>query len=116
LFVPAILVAATLGGLGPGIFATLLSFASSLLLLRQHGAATPPDLIAHGIFLLVGGGIAWSGERLRLSHAAEAQQTDDLRAREAHLQSILATVPDALIVIDERGLVTSFSAPAERLF
>ena len=36
--------------------------------------------------------------------------------RERHLQSILATVPDAMIVIDERGLIVSFSAAAERLF
>ena len=36
--------------------------------------------------------------------------------REAHLQSILDTVPDAMIVIDERGIVQSFSVAAERLF
>jgi two-component system sensor kinase FixL len=40
----------------------------------------------------------------------------DLRAREAHLQSILATVPDAMIVITERGIMQSFSPTAERLF
>lgn len=33
-----------------------------------------------------------------------------------HLRSILATVPDAMIVIDERGTILSFSAAAERLF
>ncbi len=36
--------------------------------------------------------------------------------REAHLRSILDTVPDAMIVIDERGVVRSFSAAAERMF
>ena len=35
---------------------------------------------------------------------------------EAHLRSILATVPDAMVVIDERGVVLSFSAAAERMF
>lgn len=35
---------------------------------------------------------------------------------EAHMRSVLATVPDAMIVIDERGLIQSFSAAAERLF
>ena len=39
-----------------------------------------------------------------------------LRAREAHLQSILQTVPDAMIVIDENGVMQSFSTAAERLF
>ena len=35
---------------------------------------------------------------------------------EAHLRSILDTVPDALIVIDEQGVIQSFSAAAERQF
>jgi len=39
-----------------------------------------------------------------------------LEKRERHLQSILATVPDAMIVIDEQGTMISFSAAAERLF
>jgi len=40
----------------------------------------------------------------------------ELAGREAHLRSILETVPEAMIVIDERGEVTSFSAGAARLF
>jgi two-component system sensor kinase FixL len=35
---------------------------------------------------------------------------------EAHLRSILATVPDAMIVIDQKGTVLSFSAAAEKMF
>jgi two-component system, LuxR family, sensor kinase FixL len=38
---------------------------------------------------------------------------DDTSAR---LQSIIETVPDAIIVIDERGLIESFSSAAERMF
>jgi two-component system sensor kinase FixL len=44
--------------------------------------------------------------------AAEHQ----LVASEAHVRSILSTVPDAMVVIDEHGLIQSFSAAAERLF
>lgn len=36
--------------------------------------------------------------------------------REALLRSILETVPDGMIVIDERGVIQSFSAAAERIF
>lgn len=36
--------------------------------------------------------------------------------REAHLRSILDTVPDAMVVIDETGHIQSFSSTAERLF
>jgi two-component system, LuxR family, sensor kinase FixL len=44
------------------------------------------------------------------------QAEASLQAREAQLSSILATVPDAMVVIDEHGLIDSFSATAERLF
>jgi PAS domain S-box-containing protein len=40
----------------------------------------------------------------------------ELTTREAHLRSILDTVPEAMIVIDEAGVVTSFSAAAAQLF
>lgn len=39
-----------------------------------------------------------------------------LQRREEHLQSILATVPDAMVVIDDKGAILSFSHAAERLF
>jgi PAS domain S-box-containing protein len=41
---------------------------------------------------------------------------DEIAAREAHLRSILDTVPEAMIVIDVEGSVTSFSAAAAQLF
>ncbi|MBR1217787.1 PAS domain S-box protein [Bradyrhizobium sp. U87765 SZCCT0131] len=41
---------------------------------------------------------------------------DALRTRESHLRSILDTIPDAMVVIDQRGLMQSFSTAAERLF
>jgi PAS domain S-box-containing protein len=40
----------------------------------------------------------------------------ELSEREAHLTSILATVPEAMIVIDEKGEIASFSAGASALF
>lgn len=41
---------------------------------------------------------------------------DSLAEREAHLSSILDTVPDAMVVIDDSGAISSFSPAAERLF
>jgi PAS domain S-box-containing protein len=41
---------------------------------------------------------------------------NDLAEREAHLRSILDTVPESMIVIDDAGIISSFSAAAERLF
>lgn len=44
------------------------------------------------------------------------QREAALLAGEAQLRSILETVPDAMVIIDERGIVRSFSAAAERIF
>ncbi len=47
----------------------------------------------------------------------ERQSAEEaLREREARLSSIIATAPDAIITIDERGTVQSFSSAAEKLF
>ena len=51
-----------------------------------------------------------------MSSQETGQGTQAIFAREAHLRSILETVPDAMIVIDERGYILSFSAAAERMF
>jgi PAS domain S-box-containing protein len=51
------------------------------------------------------------------SDITELKRTQaELMTREAHLRSILDTVPEAMIVIDEGGVVTSFSAAAAQLF
>jgi PAS domain S-box-containing protein len=44
------------------------------------------------------------------------QSQASLADGEAHLRSILDTVPDAMVVIDETGAIGSFSAAAGRLF
>jgi two-component system, LuxR family, sensor kinase FixL len=49
-----------------------------------------------------------------LSERVAAEQA--LKASEAHLRSILETVPDAMVVIDEQARIQSFSKAAERLF
>jgi len=46
----------------------------------------------------------------------EKRLEEDLRTRERHLPSILETIPDAMIVIDSRGIVQFFSSAAERQF
>lgn len=118
-FIPAILVASALGGLLPGLLATALSLAISITF-DPEGRY---DLVRIAIFTIVSGGISYWGQLLyrnRQDTARITQEllatTDDLRAREAHVNSILQTVPDAMIVITEQGVIQSFSSAAERLF
>jgi two-component system sensor kinase FixL len=60
--------------------------------------------------------MAWGGEQWQRNRLRATASTRERLAREAHLQSILDTVPDAMVVIDERGIVQSFSSAAVRLF
>jgi two-component system, LuxR family, sensor kinase FixL len=116
LFVPAVLLAAAFGGLGPGLLATGLATVLGLLVSTTDASLSTAETLNAIIFALIGAGIAWGGEQLWRSRIQASTSTADAIAREAHLQSILDTVPDAMIVIDERGLIQSFSSAAERLF
>jgi two-component system sensor kinase FixL len=63
----------------------------------------------------------WKGAYFDIQELIESRRAKDqafreLEAREAHLRSILDSVPDAMIVIDERGIIQSFSSAAERQF
>lgn len=46
----------------------------------------------------------------------EQANAASIEAREMHLRSILETVPEAMVVIDDRGIISSFSAAAEEVF
>ncbi len=48
--------------------------------------------------------------------ASQLDGTQSIFAQDAHLRSILETAPDAIVVIDEKGCMLSFSASAERMF
>jgi two-component system sensor kinase FixL len=115
-FFPAILIASAFGGWGPGVFATLLGLLLGLFFVTDYRSLTSADIVNAAIFAFVGVGASWRGELLRRSRAAAAASAEDAFAREAHVKSILDTIPDAMIVIDRRGSMQSFSAAAERLF
>jgi two-component system sensor kinase FixL len=110
------LFAAGVGGWGPGLLATILGALLGLVLVKSFPAVSAGEIGNAVVFGLVGAAIAWSGEQLQLNRGQAARSARDASAREAHLASILDTVPDAMIVIDEQGIVQSFSAAAERLF
>jgi two-component system sensor kinase FixL len=115
-FIPAVLAAAGLGGLGPGLLATALGVMLGLVAIESRSAITLPEIINAVAFCIIGAGAAWGGQQLHRNRRRAAASARDALGREAHLQSILDTVPDAMIVIDERGIIQSFSSAAERLF
>lgn len=109
-------VGASLWGMAAGLTAAGLALAGSFALGHLGSASGGPDAISALLFLAASAGIAVLGERLRRTRWDAAARNRDLLAREAHLSSILDTVPDAMVVIDTRGFIHSFSATAERLF
>ena len=115
-FVPAVLISAGIGGLGPGLLATALAVLARLLVLPDTPPINSLTIISSITFAMVGAGISWGGELLHSNRRRANAMTRDALAREAHLQSILDTVPEAMIVIDEQGVMQSFSSAAERLF
>jgi two-component system sensor kinase FixL len=115
-FAPAVLAASAFAGLGPGLLATALSLLLGFQFLPDPAAASQPELVSAAVFTVIGVGMAAISHRLQLARTTAEAGAQDLLAREAHLQSILDTVPDAMIVIDERGIMQSFSSAAERLF
>ena len=113
-FVPAVLVASALGGFGPGFVATALS--TLLAANFSWRDLSQADLASAVAFCAIGLGMAWLGGRVQKSRRLADITLQDLSAREAHLKSILDTIPDAMVVIDENGIMRSFSSAAERLF
>jgi two-component system sensor kinase FixL len=115
-FVPAVLLSAGIGGAGPGLLATVLSLICVFVVIIRPDDISAVFLTNGTAFALIGIGMAWGGALLRRERKRTMAMTADALARQAHLQSILDTVPEATVVIDERGIMHSFSVAAERLF
>jgi two-component system, LuxR family, sensor kinase FixL len=120
---PALLIAGIVGGLGPGLLSTFLCLALHLYATGEYRNLVDSSSQYFAIewsraviFVILGASIAWFGARLRNARAAADESARVMMAREAHLRSILDTVPDAMVVIDISGIIQSFSVAAERLF
>jgi two-component system, LuxR family, sensor kinase FixL len=109
LYVPVVVYAAFAGGAGPALFAAVLCLGISAFFLGADLYTNPANLIDTSLFAILGPILGFIGNRL-------LHETEDARYRQAQLQSILDTVPEAMIVIDDHGLMRSFSLTAERLF
>lgn len=113
LFTAVVVAASLLAGAGPGLLATLAGLMSILIL---TGSAGPVEWVSLWAFGAIGVGAsalgAWAERRRRTGQEARAA----LATREAHLRSIFDAAPEAMIVIDDRGIVQSYGASAERMF
>jgi two-component system sensor kinase FixL len=116
LFVPPVLVAGIWGGRWPALLAAALGVVFDIVLQTQGDLYQPADFVNVMTFAAVGIGIAWLGGWVQRRRSDDSLKTEELIAQQAYLSSILATVPEAVMVINETGSIQSFSATAERLF
>lgn len=106
-FVACVVLASAFGGFLPGTVVT--GCGAIAVLILGGGIDGLDDGLGLVFYLAIGIAIAfWGGSALKARASAAMTQQ--------HLQSILDTVPDAMIVIDRNGIMRSFSSAAERLF
>ncbi|WP_126172283.1 PAS domain S-box protein [Altericroceibacterium xinjiangense] len=115
-FVPGVVVAGAFSGLRAGFLASIAGAGAGLLCDWLAGPIVSGSVIAALAFIAIGFAIALGGEWFQRARAEAERVNAGLAQREAHLRSILETVPDAMVVIDEKGLMHDFSPAAERLF
>ena len=114
-FIPAILITATVGDLRQVAFAAGLSLLGAIALQQiDHGPwPNAAELVVFGAMVFL---IAILGGLLQAARRAVDQAEAVVRTRDAHLRSILDTVPDATVVSSANGTIVSFNAAAVRQF
>ena len=113
--IPAMLVVALVGGRNAILFAAGLSLFAAVLHQQITSADGPSlvELVVFGSAVLL---IVALGEVLEAAKRAIDRTENVIKARDAHLRSILDTVPDATVVSATDGTIVSFNAAAVRQF
>jgi PAS domain S-box-containing protein len=111
-FFPAIILSAYMGGVRPGLLATLLSaVAADFILIEPRFTLVirdPAEAYALGLFVLIGVALSGLGEsRLRFQRR--------VAANEQRYAVTLASIGDAVIATDTQALVTYLNPAAEAL-
>lgn len=115
LFMPAILAAVVLGGTFPGLIVTAASLPLAYIFAHQS-TSVAAVVVNLALLLLVGVMFSWLGGAWRRERERSLTSGRTVIQQQAHLQSILDTVPDATIVIDVKGRIESFNVAAVRQF
>jgi PAS domain S-box-containing protein len=118
LFFVAVVIAAWFGGLGPSLFALVLSLITSNWLFRRPlGQPEPAFRVLFGlsVFTFVGVVTALLSESLRAAQRRAQSQADEAVRRHEQLRTTLACIGDAVVVSDRDGRLTMMNRAAEAL-
>ena len=114
---PALAFAAGLTGGYPSAILAKILVPAALLYLRPLAApAFDLSIPTIAIITIFAAGLAYLGVLSRQTIHVSRNGQKRLDAAERHLRSVLDTVPDATVVIDEAGTMVSFNRAAERQF
>ena len=80
------------------------------------GVAQIPSPVRVALFLGLSGALLFAASAVDKVSEAAARRLQRAREREALLRSIVATMPDAMIVSDEEGRILSVNPAATRMF
>ena len=110
-FYPAIIVAALVGGLWPGIFATVLSVAAAWYLVIPSFFARPGqrELVEFLLFVLI------SGVDVAIA-VLLSKLVERLVLQQRNIRVLLESAPNGFVLVDERGTIKMVNASAEKLF
>ncbi|MGD0229945.1 MAG: PAS domain S-box protein, partial [Syntrophorhabdales bacterium] len=113
-FFPALMLAALIWGLGPGLAATALGgLAADYCFIPPIGSlriANPGDGVALALFSFIGASISVIAYRLRQARAEQVT-----RENEQRWATVLASIGDAVIATDVSGRITFINPVAESL-
>jgi len=113
---PVLLACAAYGGAASALTAVVLLTVGGVALDGLAGLTLLERGVRGALFVGVGLGIVYWVRNLMAQRLAAAEIIADQAEREELLQASLEIVADALVLIDDRGVIQSFSHPAERLF
>jgi PAS domain S-box-containing protein len=116
---PAVVIAAGVGGLGPGLLATLLAALSEDFLLNQPDfflmSGNPAEVVGIALFGLLGTLTSFLIERTRRAQAQAEAIAQEAECRRERLRVILASIGDGVIVTNQEGRIDFLNPVAQTL-
>lgn len=112
---PIAIASAVLGGRVAAVATFMLAIAAFM---TAHVLGIQPEVPAAEeiVSLIMVALLGWLGAMYRETRCESQRLSRDLHARDAHLHSILDTVPDATVVIEADGTIVSFNRAAVRQY